>query len=156
MRKEQLHDSVMSRSAVIRLEMRKNYDDIIDLPRPVSRYHQPMSMQNRAAQFAPFAALTGFDSLTDEAARLTEGKPNLTEAMQDELNSKMRYLNEHIAESPRLTVMYFIPDTSKDGGSFNVYCGDLRRIDEFERRLIFTDRTELLFDNIVRIEIGEK
>lgn len=156
MRKEQLPDSVISRSADIRLDMKRNYDDIIDLSRPVSRYHQPMSMHNRAAQFAPFAALTGFDSLTDEAARLTEVKPELTEAMQDELNRKIQYLNEHIAERPNLTVMYFIPDTSKEGGSFNVYCGDLRRIDEFERRLIFTDRMELLFDNIIKIEIGEK
>lgn len=135
--------------------MKNNYNDIIELSRPESHFHKPMSMHNRAAQFAPFAALTGFYSFTDEAARLTEKKPELTETMQDELNGKIKYLGEHIAERPTVTVMYFISDPYKEGGSFAVYKGDLRRIDEFERRLVFTDRTELLLDDIIKIEISE-
>lgn len=134
--------------------MKSNYDDIIGLSRPAPHFHQPMSRHSRAAQFAPFAALTGFDSFTDEAARLTEKKPELTESMQDELNGKIKYLGEHIAERPTVTVMYFIPDLYKEGGSFAVYKGDLRRIDEFERSLIFIDRTELLLDEIIKIEIS--
>ncbi len=134
---------------------KNNYDDIIELSRPEPYFHQPMSRHSRAAQFAPFAALTGFDSFTDEAARLTEKKPELTESMQDELNRKMQYLSDHIAEKPGLNVMYFIPDPYKEGGSFAVYSGNLRRIDELEGRLIFTDRTELLLDNIIKIEIND-
>lgn len=155
MRKEQPPVNVMNKSVGIRLNMKNNYDDIIELSRPASHFHQPMSMHNRAAQFAPFAALTGFDSFTDEAARLTKKKPELTASMQDELNGKIKYLSEHITERPTVTVMYFIPDLYKEGGSFAVYKGDLRRIDEFERRLIFTDRTELLLDDIIKIELSE-
>lgn len=132
----------------------RDYEDIIDLPHHVSQTRQPMSRINRAAQFAPFAALTGFEDCTDEAARLTSAKPELTETMQNELNDKMRILNERISETPCITVTYFIPDAFKEGGSIAVYSGSVRRIDEFSRRIIFTDRTELELDNILSIELG--
>lgn len=131
-----------------------DYDDIIGLPHHVSNTRQPMSRINRAAQFAPFAALTGFEDYTDEAARLTDCKPKLTEAMQNDLNDKMRILNERLAEKPDITVTYFIPDMLKEGGTIAVYSGSVRRIDDFARRIIFTDRTELEFDNILRIDLG--
>ena len=134
----------------------RDYEDIIDLPHHVSRTRQPMSRINRAAQFAPFAALTGFEDCTDEAARLTSYKPELTEAMQNELNDKMHILNERITETPCITVTHFIPDTLKEGGSVAVYSGSVRRIDDFERRIIFTDRTELEFDNILSIDLGNR
>lgn len=130
-----------------------DYDDIIDLPHHVSRTRQPMSRISRAAQFAPFAALTGFEDCTDEAARLTSCKPELTEAMQNDLNDKMRILNERISENPCITVTYFIPDTLKEGGLLAVYSGSVRRIDEFTRHIIFTDRTELELDNIISIDL---
>lgn len=132
-----------------------DYDDIIDLPHHVSQTRQPMSRISRAAQFAPFAALTGFEDCTDEAARLTSFKPEITEAMQNELNDKMRILNEHIAEKPCITVTHFIPDALKEGGAIAVYSGSVRRLDEFSRRVIFTDKTELDFDNILSIDLGE-
>lgn len=132
----------------------RDYEDILYLPHHVSRTRQPMSRINRAAQFAPFAALTGFEDCTDEAARLTSSKPELTETMQNELNDKMRILNERIAENPCITVTYFIPDALKEGGSIAVYSSSVRRIDEISRRIIFTDRTELELDNIMSIELG--
>ncbi|MGN0604049.1 MAG: hypothetical protein ACI4I2_08725 [Oscillospiraceae bacterium] len=132
----------------------RDYEDILYLPHHVSRTRQPMSRINRAAQFAPFAALTGFEDCTDEAARLTSSKPELTEAMQNELNDKMRILNERIAENPCINVTYFIPDALKEGGSIAVYSGSVRRIDEISRRIFFTDRTELELDNILSIELG--
>ncbi|MGN1136767.1 MAG: hypothetical protein ACI4SF_11170 [Oscillospiraceae bacterium] len=131
-----------------------DYDDILYLPHHVSRTRQPMSRINRAAQFAPFAALTGFEDCTDEAARLTSAKPELTEAMQNELNDKMSILNERIDENPCINVTYFIHDALKEGGSIAVYSGSVRRIDEISRRIIFTDRTELELDNILSIELG--
>lgn len=133
----------------------RDYDDILYLPHHVSRTRQPMSRLSRAAQFAPFAALTGFEDCTDEAARLTSAKPELTETMQNELNDKMRILIERISETPCINVTHFIPDALKEGGSIAVYSGSVRRIDEFSRRIIFTDRTELELDNILSIELGE-
>ena len=132
-----------------------DYDDILYLPHHVSQTRQPMSRLSRAAQFAPFAALTGFEDCTDEAARLTSAKPELTEYMQNELNDKMRILNERIAETPCITVTYFIPDMFKEGGAIAVYSGSVRRIDEFSRRIIFTDKNEIELDNIINIGLEE-
>ncbi|MGN0599066.1 MAG: hypothetical protein ACI4JK_04150 [Oscillospiraceae bacterium] len=127
------------------------YDDIISLPHHTSMSRQPMSRMNRAAQFAPFAALTGFEDCTDEAARLTSEKPELTEMMQNELNEKLHIIMERINERPEVTVTYFIPDALKEGGAITLYSGAVRRIDEVERKMIFTDRTELWLDNILNI-----
>lgn len=110
-----------------------------------------MSRISRAAQFAPFAALTGFDDCTDEAARLTSEKPELTEAMQNELNEKLHIITERIDERPEVTVTYFIPDELKEGGAITLYSGAVRRIDEVERKMIFADRTEIWLDNIINI-----
>lgn len=132
------------------------YDDIISLPHHISAVRQPMTRISRAAQFAPFAALTGFEDCTDEAARLTSEKPGLTEIMENELNEKLRIITERIAERPEIAVTYFIPDAFKEGGSITIYSGAVRRIDEFERKLIFADRTEIWLDNILNISMEEK
>ena len=131
------------------------YDDIIDLPHHVSKVHPQMSIWDRSAQFAPFAALTGFEDCTDEAARLTSEKPELTETMQNELNEKLRIITERIDEHPEVTVTFFIPDALKEGGAITLFSGSVRRIDEIERKMIFTDRTEIWLDNILKISMGE-
>ena len=133
------------------LENTHKYDDIISLPHHTSTVRQPMSRLSRAAQFAPFAALTGFDDCTDEAARLTSEKPELTETMQNELNEKLRIITERIDERPEITVTYFVPDELKEGGAITLFSGSVRRIDEVERKMIFADRTELWLDNIIGI-----
>lgn len=114
-----------------------------------------MSRISRAAQFAPFAALTGFEDCTDEAARLTSEKPELTEMMQNKLNEKLRIITERIDERPEVTVTFFIPDELKEGGTITLFSGSVRRIDEIERKMIFTDRTEIWLDNILNINMGE-
>lgn len=138
------------------LETTHKYDDIIALPHHTSASRQPMSRLGRAAQFAPFAALTGFEDCTDEAARLTSEKPEMTELMQNELNEKIRIIMERIDERPEVTVTYFIPDALKAGGAITLYSGSVRRIDEIERKMIFTDRSEIWLDNILKISVGEK
>lgn len=115
-----------------------------------------MSRIGRAAQFAPFAALTGFEDCTDEAARLTSEKPEMTEIMQNELNEKIRIIMERIDERPEVTVTYFIPDALKEGGAITLCSGSVRRIDEIERKMIFTDRSEIWLDNILKIGVEEK
>ncbi len=137
------------------LKATHKYDDIINLPHHTSAARQPMSRISRAAQFAPFAALTGFEDCTDEAARLTSEKPELTETMQNELNEKLRIITERIDERPEVTVTFFIPDALKEGGAITLFSGSVRRIDEVERKMIFTDRTEIRLDNILKICMGE-
>ena len=137
------------------LENTHKYDDIIELPHHTPTVRQPMSRISRAAQFAPFAALTGFEDCTDEAARLTSEKPELTEMMENELNEKLRIITERIAERPEVTVTFFIPDELKEGGAITLFSGSVRRIDEVERKMIFTDRTEIQLDNILNISMGE-
>lgn len=137
------------------LKATHKYDDIINLPHHTSPARQPMSRISRAAQFAPFAALTGFEDCTDEAARLTSEKPELTETMQNELNEKLRIITERIDERPEVTVTFFIPDALKEGGAITLFSGYVRRVDEIERKMIFTDRTEIWLDNILKISMGE-
>ena len=114
------------------------YDDIINLPHHRSAVHPPMSMQNRAAQFAPFAALTGYEELMEETARLTDEKPELSEARADELNSRLGRLSAALraGEHPVLQITRFVPDLLKDGGAYETVIGAVKRIDMAKRRLI--------------------
>ncbi len=100
--------------------MNHPYDDIINLPHHVSERHPQMSMYNRAAQFAPFAALTGHDSAITEAARLTEAEEELSESDAEVLNRKLAYL-QSLDEKPTISVTYFVPDDKKEGGSYHTY-----------------------------------
>ena len=130
--------------------MADNYSDIINQPHHTSKTRKRMSQSNRAAQFAPFAALTGHDASIREAARLTDKKIELDDKSQEILNMKLNLLKEHLKERPEITVTYFVPDTKKDGGDYVEYSGTIRVIDEIENSLIFTDRTsiniEMVFD----------
>lgn len=127
------------------------YDDIINMDRPVSRHHVPMPLENRAAQFAPFAALTGYDDAVDEAARLTDRRIELSEEMKAELDLKLAGIAAHIEEKPEITVTYFVQDTLKDGGSYKTYTGRVRRIDLTEREIVFEDRSVVALDDILDV-----
>ena len=129
------------------------YDDIIDLPRPVSKKHKPMAMTDRAAQFSPFAALTGYDDAVSETARLTDSRLELDEDRLSELNAKLNILRDNLSERPEVTVKYFVPDEKKSGGAYFTFSGRVRRIDEYDKRIIFTDGTEINLDCIYSIEI---
>lgn len=129
------------------------YDDIIDLPRPKSK-HEPMPMSDRAAQFSPFATLTGYGDAIDETARLTDVRIELSEEERAELDYKQQYLST--LDAPTVSVTYFVPDERKSGGAYVTHTGALKRIDEVERAMVFADGTRVDMDEVVGIELNKK
>lgn len=125
------------------------YDDIIDLPRPKSK-HEPMPMSDRAAQFSPFAALTGYGDAIDETARLTDHRIELSEEERAELDYKQQYLST--LDSPTVTVTYFVPDERKTGGAYVTHTGTLKRVDEVERMVVFEDGLRVPLDEVMDIK----
>lgn len=127
------------------------YDDIINLPRPVSKKHPPMPMSKRAAQFLPFAALTGFEGEIAEAARLTEPVPELGEDALVALDAQLSLLKSRLPEQPEVTITRFVPDEKKAGGRYETVTGRVRRLDEVHRLLILTDGAKVDLDSIVEL-----
>ena len=117
---------------------REVYADIIDHPHWVSPKHPPMSLYDRAAQFAPFAALSGYEDMIDEEARLTDNRIELSEGELEELNRTLGRINEAIeaGEKPVLTITYFIPDPLKPGGVYEKVTEKIRRIDPVGQKII--------------------
>ncbi|MCD7785253.1 MAG: YolD-like family protein [Oscillospiraceae bacterium] len=132
--------------------MRYDYSDIINLPHHVSKTHPQMSTQDRAAQFSPFAALTGYDDAIDETARLTGKKLELGEEAKEILDRKLQYLGRIISEQPEISVTYFVPDEKKDGGEYVTVSGNLKRIDEYERVVILIGGERIGMEEIIDIE----
>lgn len=132
--------------------MNSSYDDIIHLPHYVSAKRPQMSMQDRAAQFSPFAALTGYDAEIHEAARLTEQRIELSEDEKQVLDRKQQCLLEHLDEHPSITVTYFVADPHKAGGSYTTTGGHLKRLDTFERALYLTNGARIPTDDILDME----
>lgn len=128
------------------------YEDIINLPHHVSATRPQMSMLDRAAQFSPFAALTGYDDAIKETGRLTDEKQELDDDTKAALDMKQAYLMEMIDEQPEISVTYFLPDTKKAGGAYETVTGKLKRFDEYERLLILTDGKKIPMDDIADIE----
>ena len=129
----------------------EDYSDIIHLPHHESKNHPRMSMQNRAAQFAPFAALTGYEDVIQETGRLTDGFIELDEDDKERLNLKVAELMARIEEHPSLTITYFIPDSRKAGGSYSTLSVRLKSIDEIQQALILEDGTVIPFNRIFNI-----
>ena len=127
------------------------YKDIIHLPHHVSKTRPQMSMLDRAAQFSPFAALTGYDDAIKETGRLTD-KMELEEEAQELLDRKQQYLQKIIACRPEITVTFFVPDEKKAGGSYASCTGNLRRIDPVERLFVMADGRKIPLDEIADIE----
>lgn len=128
------------------------YEDIINLPHHVSKTRPQMSMLDRAAQFSPFAALTGYDAAIKETGRLTDEKNELDEDTKAALDMKQAYLIEMIDEQPEITIIYFLPDARKVGGAYVTVTGNLKRFDEYERLLILTNGKKIPMDDIADIE----
>mgnify|MGYP001635132810 FL=1 len=128
------------------------YEDIINLPHHVSKTRPQMSMLDRAAQFSPFAALTGYDDAIKETGRLTDEKIEMDEDRKAALDMKQAYLIEMIDEQPEISITYFLPDTKKSGGAYVTVTGNLKRFDEYERLLILTDGKKIPMDDIADIE----
>lgn len=128
------------------------YDDTINLPHHVSQTRPQMSMIDRAAQFSPFAALTGYDAAIKETGRLTDTKLEIGDEERDVLDRKQQYLQKIVADRPEITITYFVPDEKKAGGSYTSLTGNLKRIDYYERLFVLTDGTKIQLDEIVDIE----
>lgn len=130
--------------------MTEDYSDIINLPHHVSRNHPRMTMMARAAQFAPFAALTGYDAVIDETARLTDKQVELEEYDNERLNRKLAELME-AADPQEITISYFKPDSRKSGGSYITLTGRVKKIDTYERVIYMDGGTKIPLGNIMDI-----
>lgn len=128
------------------------YDDIINLPHHVSKTHPPMAIADRAAQFSPFAALTGYEEAIAETARQTTEKAPLSEAETELLNKKLYYLKEHITKHPEIKITYFEPDKTKSGGAYLTKTGFLKKIDEYNKEITLKNENPVAFENIFSIE----
>ena len=132
--------------------MNNKYDDILRLPHHVSKTHPQMSMQNRAAQFSPFAALVGYDDLIAETARLTDQKMDLDETVKSVLNERLRLLLELLPQRPEVSITYFQPDGKKAGGTYQTVSGMVCKFLAFDRILIMQDGTQIPVCEIADIE----
>ena len=128
------------------------YDDIIELPHHVSKKHPPLSRASYAAQFSPFAALTGYDRIVAEAARTTDERIELGEAEAALLSLKLKLTAEHAKEHPAVTLTYFKRDERKEGGAYVEKTGAVKRIDEIDRTVIFTDGAKINTDDVTDIK----
>ena len=128
------------------------YDDIINLPHHVSATRPRMSMIDRAAQFSPFAALTGYDAAIKETGRLTDQRIELTEDSRAILDRKQQLLVDNLADHPEVSVTFFVPDERKAGGTYVTVTGRVKKVDDYQRLLILTDGTKIALDEILDME----
>ncbi|MCR4658063.1 MAG: YolD-like family protein [Lachnospiraceae bacterium] len=128
-----------------------DYSDIIDHPHYQSKKRPHMSLHDRAAQFSPFSALTGYDSMVKEAGRITDRQIFPDEDALTELNEKLTELSGKIDDRPEICITCFIPDDKKDGGSYTEITGRLKKIDEYERYVILTDGKAIPINTIIDI-----
>ena len=128
-----------------------NYDDIINLDRPISK-HPHLSIESRASQFAPFAALVGYDEQVKETARLTDKKIEIDDGLREILNNKLNYINEHIKENIEVSITYFVKDSSKDGGKYITKTGVVKRIDSVNETIKFTDNEVVYMNDVINIK----
>lgn len=132
-------------------EKDNRYADIIDLPHHTSSKRPRMSAIVRAAQFSPFAALTGYDAEIKETARQTDEKIELDEDSVNDINAKLQYINDNIDDNPEITVEYFVPDDKKSGGAYLTLNDRVRIIDKYERSIVFVSGKRVMIDDIYGI-----
>ena len=127
-----------------------NYDDIINLNRPISK-HQHLGIDLRSAQFAPFAALVGYDEVVKETARLTDKRIEIDEGLKEMINSKLNYLNEHIKDNNEVIITHFIQDKKKNGGKYINKIGIIKRIDSVNEIIKFSDNSIIKMNDVINI-----
>lgn len=128
------------------------YEDIVDLPHHVSRKHPQPTMADRAARFAPFAAITGYEEMVLEEARVTDDRIEMDESSKAALNEKLNMILEFIDEQPEVSITYFEPDKRKAGGAYITVTGTVKRIDEYEHLVIMTDGKKINIDDIYNLQ----
>ena len=134
------------------MEISHKYDDIINMPHHVSEKHSQMPMIDRAAQFSPFAALTGYDAAIVETARLTDQKRELSEDQKQVISKALHDLQRRIKTDPVVTVTFFQPDDRKSGGAYKTVTGTAKKVDEYLGVLELTGGTVIPFDDIWSLE----
>lgn len=135
--------------------MSNNYDEIIHLPHHVSKTRLPMPMSDRAAQFSPFAALTGYDAAIEETGRLTEDRIILDENEIEILNAKLQSIEEQLENEPVAVITYFQPDKKKSGGAYVTITGVVKKIDSYEQVIVLTCGLRIPIAEIIQIRIEE-
>lgn len=130
----------------------QKYDDIINLPRHVSQKRSPMSNYDRAAQFSPFAALTGYDAVIEETGRLTDTQIELDEGGKQLLDEKLQLIREHLPENPAVRLTVFRPDERKRGGAYETVSGHVKKIDPVTRCIVLTGGEVIYIDRIYGID----
>ena len=133
--------------------MKRNYDDIINLPRHVSDKYPHMSIHDRAAQFAPFAALTGHSEAVSETARYVDEKIDLGEDAIKEIQDALNYIQEHIAESPEVNITYFVADGRKQGGRYITESTTVKVINDLEQTVHLNSGMTVKYDNIYELNV---
>ena len=129
------------------------YKDILYLEHHTSLNHPRMSNMNRAAQFSPFAALTGYEDKVKETARYTENEIYLDEEKKEIIRNKLNIIEEKINNKVKVNITYFVKDKRKNGGEFKNIIGIIKKIDNYNNEIIFTDKNKIKLDNIIDIEI---
>ena len=130
------------------MRMNNRYDEIINLPHHVSKTRPQMPMSDRAAQFAPFAALTGYDSAIKETGRLTDERIELDEEALAALDRKYQLLMDTLDDAPEVTIIYFQPDARKAGGQYVSATGTVKKVDTFGRQILLQDGTRIPLDSV--------
>ena len=128
------------------------YEDIVNLPPHISKNHPQPSMMDRAARFAPFAAITGYEEMVLEEARVTEERVDLDEGALSLLNEKLNMIQEFLDEEPEVTITYFEPDKKKTGGAYITITGIVKRIDEYEHLVIMKDGARIFIESIYDLQ----
>lgn len=133
--------------------MSGKYGDIINLPHPTSLNHPRMSLHDRAAQFSPFAALTGHHAAIAETGRLTDQRIELDESEIARVDAALQHLQELLPERPTVSITYFVPGERKSGGSYQTVTGEVKRIDAVSGMIQMTDRREIPIEDVFSIKI---
>ena len=128
------------------------YEDIVNLPPHISKRHPQPTMLDRAARSAPFAAITGYEEMVLEEARVTEEWVDLTESALERLNERLVILQEHLPEQMEIIITYFEPDQRKSGGAYVTHTGIVKRIDLYEHLLIMTNGKKIRIDSICKLD----
>lgn len=128
------------------------YEDILHLPHHVSEKHPPMSRLDRAAQFSPFAALTGYEAAVEETARLTDRHIELDEGEKEAIDQRLTLVQERLPAPIKVTITYFVPDKKKAGGAYVSVSGTVKKIDDYKRKVILRNGTSIPIDDILCLD----
>lgn len=134
--------------------MNNKYEDIINQKRPISKKHPPMPLEERAAQFAPFAALTGYEETITETAREVDKRIELDEEAQNTINRKIQELKQQIVTKPIVSITYFQKDLRKEGGEYITVTEKIRKIDDYKKIIVLENKTEIPIREILDIDVS--